>query len=268
MIFILFGGTTTVRWSSKFCSVVSRFPPFVRGFVRWGEVFCWLREFCSERFEFFGLFGFSWKKRWFLVESQVSVESFLCSWVFFRSFAQFSPIDRWIDRRWRKSCSLHSVIRQVSWEKWEATVQAKTQPRSIPFGTKLFTPYFTYICDNSLPRFLKNHDFTFSPILLPRHKKWIHRTWLSQNPTKINSFCNQTFHTSFFMHLWKFPTKDCTKTIISLIRQFCYQGKKKPIHRAWLSQNPSKINSFCNQTFHTSFFMHLWQFPTKIGQKP
>ena len=26
------------------------------------------------RFEFFGSFGFSWKKRWFLVELQVSVE--------------------------------------------------------------------------------------------------------------------------------------------------------------------------------------------------
>ena len=26
------------------------------------------------RLEFFGLFGFSWKKRWFLVELQVSVE--------------------------------------------------------------------------------------------------------------------------------------------------------------------------------------------------
>ena len=51
--------------------------------------------------------------------------------------------------------------------------------------------------------------------------------------------------------------QDCTKTIISLIHQFCYQGKKKPSHRTWLCQNPTKINSFCNQTFHTSFFMHL-----------
>ena len=77
----------------------------------------------------------------------------------------------------------------------------KTQPRSISFATKLFTPHFLCICDNCLPRLHKNHNFTYSPILLPRQKKPIHRTWLSQNPTKINSFCNQTFHTSFFMHL-------------------------------------------------------------------
>ena len=78
---------------------------------------------------------------------------------------------------------------------------AKTQPRSIPFATKLFTPHFLCICDNSPPRFHKNHNFTYAPILLPKQKKPIHRTWLSQNPTKINSFCNQTFHSSFFMHL-------------------------------------------------------------------
>ena len=77
----------------------------------------------------------------------------------------------------------------------------KTQPRSIPFATKLFTPHFLCMCDNSLPRLHKNHNFTYSPILLPRQKKPIHRTWLSQNPNKINSFCNQTFHNSFLMHL-------------------------------------------------------------------
>jgi len=44
--------------------------------------------------------------------------------------------------------------------------------------------------------------------------------------------------------------------------------QKKPIHRTWLRQNPTKINSFCNQTFHTSFIMHIWEFPTKIAQKP
>jgi len=64
------------------------------------------------------------------------------------------------------------------------------------------------------------------------------------------------------------PYQDCTKTITSLIHQFCYQGKKKPIHQTWLSENPTKINSFCNKTFHTSLLMHLWQFPNKIAQKP
>jgi len=88
---------------------------------------------------------------------------------------------------------------------------AKTQPRSISFTTKLFTPHFLCICVNSPPRLHKNHNFTSSPILLPRQKNPIHRTCLSQNPTKINSFCNQTFHTSFFMHLWQFPTKIAQK---------------------------------------------------------
>ena len=79
--------------------------------------------------------------------------------------------------------------------------KAKTQPRSIPFATKLFTPHFLGMCNNSPPRLHKNHNFTYSPILLPMQKKPIHRTWLSQNPTKINSFFNQTFHTSFFTDL-------------------------------------------------------------------
>jgi len=61
--------------------------------------------------------------------------------------------------------------------------EAKTQPRSIPFGTKRFTPHCAYICDTFPPRLLTHHDFTFSPILLPRHKKPIHPTWLSKNPT-------------------------------------------------------------------------------------
>ena len=65
--------------------------------------------------------------------------------------------------------------------------------------------FWMHLC-NSPPRLLKNHDFTFSPILLPMHKKPIHPTWLSKNPTKINSFSNQTFHTSFCIHLRHFPT--------------------------------------------------------------
>ena len=87
----------------------------------------------------------------------------------------------------------------------------KTQPRSIAFATKLLTHYFGCFCDNSPPRLLKNHDFTFSPILLPRHKKPIHPTWPSQNPTKINSFWNQTFHTSFCILLGDFPTNIAQK---------------------------------------------------------
>ena len=78
---------------------------------------------------------------------------------------------------------------------------AETQPRSFPFAIKLFTPHFLCICDNSPPRLHKNHNFNYSPILLPRQKKPIHRTWLCRNATKMISFCNQTFHTSFFMHL-------------------------------------------------------------------
>jgi len=65
------------------------------------------------------------------------------------------------------------------------------------------------------------------------------------------------------------PHQDCSKTTTSLFHQFCYNGTKtRPSDQTWLSQNPNKINSFCNQTFDTSFWMHLWQFPTKIAQKP
>ena len=221
-----------------------------------------------------------------------------------------------------------SVIHQFCYQgtKSQSTQHgsAKTQQRSIPFATKLFTPQFGCICDNSPPRLLKNHDFTYSPILLERHKKPIHPTRLSQNPTNINYFCNQTFLTSFCIHLWQFPSKidkkpwlhlftnfaskaqkanppnlakpkpnldqfllqpnfshlifhtfvtlphpNCSKTMTSLFHQFCYQGTKtRHSNQTWLSQNPTKINSFCNQTFETSFWMHLWEFPTKIAQKP
>jgi len=47
---------------------------------------------------------------------------------------------------------------------------AKTKPISIPFATKLFTPHFLCIYDNSPPRLHKNHNLTYSPILLPRLK--------------------------------------------------------------------------------------------------
>ena len=125
--------------------------------------------------------------------------------------------------------------------------------------------YLTFI--TSPPRLHKNHELTFSPIFLPCHKKPIHPTWLSQNPTKINSFCNKTFHTSFGCICdnspqWLLKNHDIIYSPILLIRN------KNPIHPTCLSQNPTKINSFCTQTFDTSFWMHLWQFPTKIAQKP
>jgi len=103
---------------------------------------------------------------------------------------------------------------------------AKTHPRSIPFASKLFTPHFLCICDNSPPRLHKNHNFTYSPILLPRQKKPIHRTWLSQNPTMIHSFCKQTFHTSFSMHLWQLPNKIAQKSDIHLFTNFATKAKK------------------------------------------
>jgi len=96
-----------------------------------------------------------------------------------------------------------------------------------------------------------------------------HKTWLSQNPTKIKSFCNQTFQTSFFMHLWQFPKKIAPKPRLDFFTNLATKAQKLGQNvQTWLSQNPTKINSFCNQTFHTSFWMYLWQFPTKIAQKP
>ena len=205
------------------------------------------------------------------------------------------------------------------------------------------------------------------------------QTWLSKNPTKINSFFNKIFDTSFWTHMWEFPTKiaqkpwlhfftnfatkaqkvnlpnldkpkpnqdqflsqpnfshlilhafltiptkiaqkpwlhfftnfatkpqkfnppnlakpkpnqdqfllqpnfwhlildafvtiphqDCSKSTTSLFHQFCYQGTNtRPSDQTWLSQNPTNSNSFCNQTFDTSFWMHLRQFPTKISPNP
>ena len=67
----------------------------------------------------------------------------------------------------------------------------------------------------------------------------------------------------------RIPHQDCSKTMTSLVLQFCYQDtKSRPSDQIWLSQNPTKINFFGNQTFHTSFCIHLWQFPTTIAQKP
>ena len=109
----------------------------------------------------------------------------------------------------------------------------------------------------------KNHNFTYSPILLPRQKKPIHWTWLSKNPTKINSFWNQTFHTSFWC-ICDNSTPRLHKNLNFTYSAILLPRQKNPIRRTWLSQNPGKINSFCNQTFHTSFLMHLWQFPKRL----
>jgi len=135
--------------------------------------------------------------------------------------------------------------------------KAKTQPRSIPFGTKLFTPHFSCICHNSPPRLHKNHNFTYSPILLPREKKANPRNLAKPKPNQDQFLLQPNFSHLILDAFVTIPHQDCKKTIISLTHQFCYQGKKKPIHRTLLSQNPTKINSFCNQTFHTSFLMHL-----------
>jgi len=157
----------------------------------------------------------------------------------------------------------------------------------------------------------QNHNFTYSPILLPRQKKANppnlakpkhnqvqfllqpnfphlvfyafvtipHQDCRKTITSLIHKFCYQgkkanppnlakpkpyqdqfllqpNFPHIIFDRFVTIPHKDCKKTISPLIHQFSYQGKKKPIHRTWLSQNPTKINSFCNQTFDTSFFMH------------
>ena len=113
----------------------------------------------------------------------------------------------------------------------------------------------------------KTNNFTYSPILLPRQKKPIHRTWLSQ--TNQDQFLLQpNFSHLIFDAFVTIPHQDCTKTINSLIHQFLLPRQNNPIHRTWLSQNPTKMNSFCNQTFHTSFLMHLSQIPTMIAQNP
>ena len=64
----LSAGATVVRGSSSF---VRCFHVFHRSFeVLFGEVkfSADCASFCSVKFEFFGSFGFPWKKRWFLVE--------------------------------------------------------------------------------------------------------------------------------------------------------------------------------------------------------
>ena len=139
--------------------------------------------------------------------------------------------------------------------------------RSLPRHHSRLPGRHRCICVNSPPRLLKNHDFTFSPILLPRHKKSIHPTWLSQYPTKINSFCNQTF-TPHFAYICDNSPPRLLKIHDFTLSPILLPRNKKPIHTTWLSQNPTNINSFCNQTFDIWFWMHLWPFLPKIAQKP
>jgi len=99
----------------------------------------------------------------------------------------------------------------------------------------------------------KNHNFTYSPILLPRQKKPIHLTLQSQNPTKINSFCNQTFHTSFFLHLWLFPTKIAQNPSLHLFTNFATKAKKgNPPNLA--KPKPNKDQILLQQNFSHLIF--------------
>ena len=145
---------------------------------------------------------------------------------------------------------------------------AKPNPTKInSFRNQLLTRHFIWIFDNSPPRLLENQDFTFPPILLPRNKKQIHPTWLSQHPTKINSFCNQLLTRHFKCICDNSPPRllenqDITFSPILLPRN------KKQIHQTWLSQHPIKINSFSNQTFHTSFWCICDNSPQRLLNNP
>jgi len=212
--------------------------------------------------------------------------------------------------------SITSLIHQFCYQgkKSQSTEigKAKTQPRSIAFATKLFSPHVLCICGNSPLRLHKNNNFTYSPILLPRQKKANQPNLAKPKPNEDQLLLHPNFSHLIFYAFVTIPHQDCTKPITSLIHQFCYQGKKsqsselgkaktqprsipfatklfkphflyicgnsptrlhrnhnityspillptqkRPFHRTWLSQNPTKINSFCDHTFHTSFFMHL-----------
>jgi len=69
--------------------------------------------------------------------------------------------------------------------------KAKTQPRSIPFATELLTPHFRCINDNSPSKLLQNRDFTFSQLLLPRHKSYAKRPNLAKPKPNQDQFLLQ-----------------------------------------------------------------------------
>ena len=103
---------------------------------------------------------------------------------------------------------------------------AKTQRRSIPFATKLFTPHILCIWDNSPPRFHKNNNFPYSPILLPRQKKANPPNLAMPKPNQDQVLLQPYFSHLIFDAFVTIPHHDCPKTITSFIHQFWYQGKK------------------------------------------
>jgi len=72
----------------------------------------------------------------------------------------------------------------------------------------------------------KNHNFTYSPILLPRQKKAKPPNLAKPKPNQDQFLLQQNFSHLINYAFVTIPNQDCTKTITSLIHQFCYQGKK------------------------------------------
>jgi len=73
---------------------------------------------------------------------------------------------------------------------------------------------------------LKNHNFTYSPILLPRQKKANPPNLAKLKPNQDQFLLQPNFLHLVFDALVTMSHQDCTKIITSLIHQFCYQGKK------------------------------------------
>ena len=76
---------------------------------------------------------------------------------------------------------------------------------------------------------------------------------LSQNPTKINFFCKQTFDPSFLMHLWQFLTKIAQKNKLHLFTNFTTTAKKaNPPNLA--KPNPNQDQLLLQPTFSHHIF--------------
>ena len=130
--------------------------------------------------------------------------------------------------------------------------EAKTQPRSIPFATKLFIPQFLCICDNSPRRLLQNHDFTFSPILLPRHKKPIHPTSLSETQPRSIPFATKILTPHFGCIC------DNSPPILLINHDFTFSpillpSKQKPSNQTSLSQTQQRSIPFATKPFTPHF---------------
>jgi len=122
---------------------------------------------------------------------------------------------------------IHQFCYQATKSQSTQLGSAKTQQRSIPFATQLFTPHFADISQTSPPRLLKNHDFTFSPILLPRHKKQAKRPNLVKPKPYQDQFLLQPNFSHLILHTFvTIAHQESSKTVTSLIHQFCYQGNK------------------------------------------